>query len=102
MSKKYIKVTYDNNEEYYKKKSDIAKKFNSSSQHICNVLNGVSKYNFIIFNETIVKLEYVDYNDNSNILLKRQKLLDKKIIRDKRREHNKKEYQKRKMLSQEI
>lgn len=63
MSKKIIKITCEENVEFYLKKSDIAKKYNYTPQHIGEILNGKTKKNYIVYNNKIFNLEYITDED---------------------------------------
>lgn len=65
MSKKIIKVSQEENIEFFLKKIDIAKKYNYTAQYIGEILNGKTKKKFIVYNNKIYNLEYV--TDNNNI-----------------------------------
>ncbi|ATZ80067.1 hypothetical protein BMW23_0004 [Bodo saltans virus] len=61
--KNIIKVYNDTTIDFFLKKSDVAKKYNFSSQHIGNILNGKTKKKYIVYNEKILHIKYVNDND---------------------------------------
>ena len=95
MNKKciYVKDENDNTEIYYYKKIDVAKKYNLSSQHISNILKGVTKHKFFIYNEKIIHLEYKECEEEQLKLLE-------KIRSERRKETNKRAYEKIKKMRQ--
>lgn len=57
-TKKLIKVYNENTIDFFVKKSDVAKKFEFTPQHIGNILNGKTKKKYIVYNNTIYNIEY--------------------------------------------
>ena len=86
---KRIKVIYDGVEEIYDTKVEVAKKYNFTPQYIYNILKGLTKHKFFIYNEKLVKLEYIDFIDiNDENAIENFKREQKKI-------YNKRAYEKR-------
>jgi hypothetical protein len=87
MNKKLIRIKSNDIIEYYITKTEVAKKFNYTSQHIGKILNKKIKKNYIVFDDKIL---YIEYELDENII--------KKYIKndtEKRSEYNKKAYLKK-------
>jgi hypothetical protein len=77
MSKKIIKVSCDNNTEFFLKKIDIAKKYNYTAQYIGEILNGKTKKNYIVHGNKVYNLEYIIDENTIQKYFKNNKKKDK-------------------------
>ena len=97
MKHKKIKITYDNIVEIYKNKTEVAAKFNYSPQHIHNILNGLKKDNFIIYNKKILYIDYATDEECKNDDLDNidTQIINEQLKKQKRIIYNKIAYEKR-------
>lgn len=91
MKHRAIKVQYDDVEEIYKNKTEVAKKFGYTAQHIHGILKGHKKSDYIVYKEKIIHISYLENDDIKNDINKKEK----------RKEYNKKAYIKRKIINKE-
>ncbi len=85
MKHRAIKVNYDDIEEIYKNKAEVARKFGYTTQHIHGILKGLKKDNFIVHDGKVIYISYAN-NDNED---------DEAIKKEKRKEYNKRAYDKK-------
>ncbi len=85
--KNIIKVYNEETIDFFVKKSDVAKKYNFTPQHIGNILNGKTKKNHIVFDD---KVYHIEYEKDEKILKKYKKINNKKNIDNVDKKDNKK------------
>jgi hypothetical protein len=90
MKNKYIVITDKDKKEIFYKIIDVAKKYNFTPQYISNILRGKTKHKFFIYKENLIFLEYFDMNEEEIKKIK-------EIAIEKKKEHNKKNYEKYKL-----